>query len=327
VDAGIAIQGAGDDKGFDASQRWQILDAELPVPGALRIDPKALLELAQFNVGLDARETDLFVGVGRKGKSFLDEVRRDLQMDESKICSNSELAGRDVSRHRVLIVDDAIHTGDTMTGLVKTLRAAGASAVRGSVILASEKGMTAIQGSGLVVDIRSVLLVPEDYYTGTYQRSLVPAMEHYRGGSLSNRPCKVIEGRAASYDPAQAAQDALRSVATWTMADGLGQTPFVDGDVSPIFRGTLEIGPRMDAKLQEWSGGLEHEQAKVRIFIDTRDHLAIHASAVYYPMVPAPATEQQLKDAESSVCIPLLASLAEHVRGELLRYGYSVNLP
>lgn len=152
-------------------------------------------------------------------------------------------------------------------------------------------------------------------------------MEHYRGGSLSNRPCRVIEAKAASYQQPVAAEEVLRVLAGWPMAGSLAQTPCLDGSTSPIFRGTLELSSEAEDQVRAWSGGLGHEQVKVRIFIDARDHLAIHASGVYYPEIPNPATPERKKQVESSVCTPLLASLAEHLRAGLLALGYSVNLP
>lgn len=175
--------------------------------------------------------------------------------------------------------------------------------------------------------LRQVLLVPEQYYTGTYQRSVGPAMAYYQAGSLSNRPCQIMTAQAANYDDARAAIDALKALSNLDAAASFGQTPCTDTDQSPIFRGTIEFGDALNAEISQWSEGQEVEQAKARVFIDSREQLTIHLNGIYYPMADGAMTEAQVLALENSVCEKMLDKVARQVREGLLALGYSVSSP
>jgi hypothetical protein len=296
----------------------------LPMPDGLRVGAEAIMELAAFHIGLSIKQADYYVGVIRKGMSFLHELNFGMKIPDAKLVSNEQLDSVDLTGKKVVIVDDAIHTGSTILGLVTDIEGRGAIAVRGNVLLASQLGLEELRRQKPSVEVNSVFTVPEELYSPTYQGSLVRVMEHYKRGSLSNRPTRVLEAKAANFSPSQACEDAIRALASWPMAEVLNEVPPFHGVYPPIFRATSELNGGAIEHIRELSGGHVVEQAKVRVFAGVNGTLRIQLYAIYYPVIPTRVSEVERDAIDKAVCTSMLDSVYAHLRDCLLKQGYSV---
>lgn len=319
------FQPAISDPAFEPGHRKKILDGMLPVPDTLRIDADALMDLAAFHVSLTIKDADYYVGVIRKGMSFLHELNFRLKLPDAKLVSNEDLGKLDLKGKNVVIVDDAIHTGATVLALVERIEAKGAALVRANVLLASTTGLDKLKEQRPKVEVNAVFPVPEELYGPTYQGSLVRVMEHYKRGSLSNRPTCMVEAQGAKFAAPKACSDAIRALASWPMAEVLNELPPFHGAYPPIFRATSEFNEAAVQKIRELSGGHDVEQAKIRVFAGCNGSLRLQLYAIYYPHIPTSVSTAERDAIDTAVCKYMLETANTHLREQLLAMGYAVS--
>lgn len=240
---------------------------------------KLIVQIAVFG-----RETVL-VGIGKKGMGLLNElveIRSELTAYE-RHSIDQLLETTDVAGKNIILIDDVLNRGDTMTTAVGRFKDRKVAGLHALVLVGREDRMNSLHQAGISVD--AALQVEGRFFQVLFMLWVSPLLRYFRNGAIPNRPHRVYRFDVPSSDPDRGAYRLLSAITGLREVSAVTEIPAGDGVDGPVYHGTLEIDPVVvRGVVRDAATEAEIDQAKVRVFIAPTPSLHLHLCGIFWPI-------------------------------------------